>query len=136
MIKDLSQFLPIKTLIVMYKSLVRPHLDYCDIIFHNPPQEDVQDPTQPFADGPLRSALMTKVESVQYQADLTRDMEGKQQNQTFQLPRSKRNLRGQVKSFQKGFISLKHCKGICVVNSALRINYDVANYYKYRVDRP
>ena len=35
-IKHLSNYLPIKTLDQMYKLLVRPHLDYCDIIYHVP----------------------------------------------------------------------------------------------------
>ena len=35
-IKHLSKFLPLKTLDQMYKALVRPHLDYCDIIYHIP----------------------------------------------------------------------------------------------------
>ena len=30
----LSNYLPIITLDLMYKLLVRPHLDYCDIIYH------------------------------------------------------------------------------------------------------
>ena len=33
-IKHLSRFLPLKTLDQMYKALVRPHLDYCDVIYH------------------------------------------------------------------------------------------------------
>ena len=33
-IKHLSKFLPLKTPDQMYKALVRPHLDYCDIIYH------------------------------------------------------------------------------------------------------
>ena len=35
-IKHLSSFLPLKTLDQMYKALVRPHLDYCDVIYHIP----------------------------------------------------------------------------------------------------
>ena len=34
--KHLNYLLPFKTLNQMYKSLVRPHLDYCDIIYHIP----------------------------------------------------------------------------------------------------
>ena len=34
--KHLNHLLPFKTLNQMYKSLVRPHLDYCDIIYHIP----------------------------------------------------------------------------------------------------
>ena len=36
-IKHLFMFLPHKTLDQMYKSLVRSHLDYCDILYHIPP---------------------------------------------------------------------------------------------------
>ena len=36
-IKDLSKFLPLKTLDQMYTALVRSHFDYCDIIYHMPP---------------------------------------------------------------------------------------------------
>ena len=36
LIKHVSRYLPLKTLDQMYKALVRPHLDYCDIIFHEP----------------------------------------------------------------------------------------------------
>ena len=35
-LKHLSKFLPLKTLDQMYKSHVRSHLDYCDIIYHIP----------------------------------------------------------------------------------------------------
>ena len=35
-IKHLSRFLPLKTLNQMYKVFVRSHLDYCDIIYHQP----------------------------------------------------------------------------------------------------
>ena len=35
-LKHLSKFLPLKTLNQMYKTLVRSHLDYYDIIYHMP----------------------------------------------------------------------------------------------------
>ena len=35
-LKHLSEFLPVKTLGQMYKALVRPLLDYCNIIYHKP----------------------------------------------------------------------------------------------------
>ena len=38
-IKQLSIFLPYKTLDLMYKALVRSHLDYCDIIYHIPSRQ-------------------------------------------------------------------------------------------------
>ena len=39
-IKHLSNFLPLKTLNQMYKTLVRSHLDYCDIIYHIPSRQN------------------------------------------------------------------------------------------------
>ena len=36
LLKHLSLYLPLKTLDQMFKSLVRSHLDYCDIIYHIP----------------------------------------------------------------------------------------------------
>ena len=63
-IKHLSNFLPTKTLDQMYKTLVRPHLDYCDIIYHEPPQVN-QPPL-----GKSLTTLMEMAERVQYQAAL------------------------------------------------------------------
>ena len=63
-LKHLSQFLPFKTLDQMYKALVRPHLDYCDIIYHIPSIIH----RQPL--GVTLNSLMTKVERIQYQAAL------------------------------------------------------------------
>jgi hypothetical protein len=63
-IKHLSKFLPLKTLNQMYKALVRPHLDYCDIIYHIPPIVN-QPPQLPTFD-----SLMEKFERVKYQAAL------------------------------------------------------------------
>ena len=60
--KHLSKFLPIKTLDQMYKALVRPHLDYCDIIYHKPSTQ-----TQL---GVVLNSLMEKAERIQYQAGL------------------------------------------------------------------
>ena len=39
-IKHLSRFFPLKILDQIYKALVRPHLDYCDVIYHTPPKQD------------------------------------------------------------------------------------------------
>ena len=60
MIKHLSRYFPLKTLDQMYKSLVRPHLDYCDVIYHVP---SIQ--TQL---GGVLNVLMEELEKVQYQA--------------------------------------------------------------------
>ena len=46
----------------MYKALVRPHLDYCDVIYHIPSKQ-----TQL---GGVLNVLMEEVEKVQYQAGL------------------------------------------------------------------
>ena len=48
----------------MYKALVRPHLDYCDIIYHEPSQQN-QSPL-----GVTLNSLMEKAERIQYQAAL------------------------------------------------------------------
>ena len=57
----MSKYAPRSTLDQVYKSHVRSHLEYCDVIFHQPP-----------ADGLLStkklSAIMDKLESVQTQA--------------------------------------------------------------------
>ena len=63
-IKHLSKFLPLKTLDQMYKALVRSHLDYCDIIYHQPSLHN-QPPL-----GVSLNSLMEKVERIQYQAAL------------------------------------------------------------------
>ena len=63
-IKHLSKFLPLKTLDQMYKALVRPHLDYCDIIYHIPSK--INPPPQ----RATLNFLMEQVERVQYQAAL------------------------------------------------------------------
>ena len=38
-IKRLSYILPRKSLLTIYKSFIRPHLDYCDIIYDQPNNE-------------------------------------------------------------------------------------------------
>ena len=63
-LKHLSKFLPLKILDQMCKALVRPHLDYCDIIYHKPPRLN-QSPL-----GISPNSQMEKVERIQYQAAL------------------------------------------------------------------
>ena len=63
-LKHLSKFLPLKTLDQMYKALIRPHLDYCDIIYHIPPHQN-QAPL-----GVTLNSAMEKVERIQYQSAL------------------------------------------------------------------
>ena len=63
-IKHLSKYLPLKTLDQMYKALVRSHLDYCDIIYHEPSKVN-QPPL-----GVTLTAPMEELERVQYLAAL------------------------------------------------------------------
>jgi len=70
MIRHLSKYLPIKTLVLMYKSLVRPHFDYGDVIFHIPPQNNGAFGNNNANGNRQLNVLMAKIESVQYQATL------------------------------------------------------------------
>ena len=63
-IEYLSKFVPIKILDQMYKALVRPHLDYCDTIYHMPALNSQINL------GVTLNSLMEKVERTQYQAAL------------------------------------------------------------------
>ena len=53
---------PIRISLPFFKSFIRAHLDYCDIIFHEPAKSDVM--------GQSLSTLMQEVERIQYQAGL------------------------------------------------------------------
>lgn len=59
LIKHLNRYLPLKALCQMYKSFVRPHLDYCDVIFHEPHKANMS-----------LIAPMEEIEKVQYKAAL------------------------------------------------------------------
>ena len=63
-IKHLNKFLPFKTLNQLYKSLVRSHVDYCDVIFHLPSI------MKPPPLGQVLPDLMETLERVQYRAGL------------------------------------------------------------------
>ena len=60
----MSKYVPRSTLEAMYKSYVRPQLEYGDVIYHHPPlvgnHLSIYDLNE----------LMTKVDSVQYRAAL------------------------------------------------------------------
>ena len=61
-IKHLSKFLPSNTLDRMYKALIRPHLDYCDVLYHIPSKQNQL--------GEELNYLMEKAEQTQYLAAL------------------------------------------------------------------
>ena len=63
-INHFSSYLPLSTLDQLYKLYVRPHLDYCDIIYHIPTL--VND----FNMSISLTSSMEMVEKVQYQAAL------------------------------------------------------------------
>ena len=63
-IKYLSSFVPINTLDQIYKMYVRPHLDFCDVIYHLPKISSVFDSSFRL------SNWMDQIERVQYQAAL------------------------------------------------------------------
>ena len=54
LIKRLYHYLPRKTLLTIYRSYVRPHLDYCDVIY----------------DQPHNATFSKKIETIQYNAAL------------------------------------------------------------------
>ena len=62
LIKHLSMYLPVKALNQMYKSFVRPHLDYCDVILHEPHKIDQF--------GLRLTSSMEEIEKIHYKAAL------------------------------------------------------------------
>ena len=63
-IKYLSSYVPVKTLDQIYKMYVRPHLDFCDVIYHIPEIDSLFDSSSRL------SNWMNQIERVQYQAAL------------------------------------------------------------------
>ena len=63
-LKFLSSYLPLHTLIQIYKMYILPHLDYCDIIYHIPPLSNQ------FCSSITLHSLMESIERIQYQAAL------------------------------------------------------------------
>ena len=61
-LKLISRYLPTKTLDSVYKSFVRPHLDYCDVIYHEPSKVGVL--------GQSLTVTMEEIEKLQYDAAL------------------------------------------------------------------
>ena len=64
MFRFLSSYLPRNTLNDLYKLYVRPHLDYGDVIYHDPPN------LCEFSGNTTLSNQMEKIESVKYSAAL------------------------------------------------------------------
>lgn len=63
-IKYISWYVPVKTLDQIYKMYVRPHLDFCDVIYHLPEIESL------FSSSIKLPYWMEQIEKVQYQAAL------------------------------------------------------------------
>ena len=63
-IKYLSSYVPVKTLDQIYKMYVRPHLDFCDVIYHTPKICNM------FGSSFRLSNWMDLIERVQHQAAL------------------------------------------------------------------
>ena len=73
-IKRLYYYLPRKALLQIFKSFIRPHLEYCDVIYHKPTYDDFycnyyseRAKTDPIN---TNYAFTNKIESVQYNAAL------------------------------------------------------------------
>ena len=63
-IKYLSSYVPVKTLDQIYKMYVRPHLDFCDVIYHTPKILNLFDSSFRL------NSWMDQIERVQYHAAL------------------------------------------------------------------
>ena len=59
-LKYLSSYVPVKTLDQIYKMYVRPHLDFCDVIYHMPEIDSLFDSSSRL------SYWMNRIESLQY----------------------------------------------------------------------
>ena len=73
-IKRLYNYLPRKALLQIYKSFIRPHLDYCDVIYHKPTYDDFYSNyySERAKSNPINTnyEFTNKIESVQYNAAL------------------------------------------------------------------
>ena len=73
-IKRLYHYLPRKALLQIFKSFIRPHLDYCDVIYHKPTYDDFyrQYYSERATSDPENTnyEFTSKIESVQYNAAL------------------------------------------------------------------
>jgi hypothetical protein len=73
-IRRLYPYLPRKSLIQIYKSYIRPHLDYCDIIYHKPIHDEFTREyfSERASADPIRinEQFNNKIETVQYNSAL------------------------------------------------------------------
>ena len=73
-IKRLYNYLPRKALLQINKSFIRPHLDYCDVIYHKPTYDDFCSNyySERAKSDPINTnyEFTNKIESVQYNAAL------------------------------------------------------------------
>ena len=73
-IKRLYNYLPREALLQMYKSFIRPHLDYCDVIYHKPTYDDFYSNyySERAKSDPINTnyEFTNKIEYVQYNAAL------------------------------------------------------------------
>ena len=72
-IRYLSSYVTLDTLDQIYKLFVRPHLDYCDIIFHIPQKCSIFDSSINL------TSLMNSLESTQYRAAALSQEHGEEQ---------------------------------------------------------
>ena len=63
-IRCVSKYMPVKILNQLYKTYVRPHFDYCDVIYHIPHIVNI------FNHSISLNPLMERIERIQYQAAL------------------------------------------------------------------
>ena len=73
-IRRLYHYLPRKALLQIYKSFIRPHLDYCDVIYHKPTYDDFYSTyySERSNTDPINTNFRfnNKIESIQYNAAL------------------------------------------------------------------
>ena len=73
-IRRLYHYLPRKTLLQIFKSYIRPHLDYCDVIYHKPTYDDFYSVyySERAKSDPVNTnyQFTNKIESIQYNAAL------------------------------------------------------------------
>ena len=74
LIRRLYHYLPRKALLQIYKSFIRPHLDYCDVIYHKPTYDDFYSNyySERAKSDPINTnyEFNNKIEAVQYNAAL------------------------------------------------------------------